>query len=61
MKMEDNTPTTKNLNSIAVNAIFSQVFNTYPSQEATGAHGKMLFERGYTIFGERATSLMFKE
>ena len=46
MKMKYNMTTTNNLNSIAVNVIFSKVFNMYPSQEAPGAHKKMSFGRG---------------
>ena len=61
MNMEDKITTTKNLNIIDVRSIFSQVLNMDSIQEAPGAHGKMLFERGYKMFGNRATSVMFKE
>ena len=61
MKMEDKITTTKNLNSIAVNDIFSQVLKTDPAQEAPGAHEKMSFERGYKMFGDRETAVMFKQ
>ena len=60
MKMEDNVSTTKNLESISVNTIFYQVLKTDPTQEAPGAHKKMLFKRGYKIFGKRAIAVMFK-
>ena len=60
MKMEDKMTTTKKLNSISVNTIFSQVLNMDPVQEAPGAHNKMLFERGYNIFGKREIAVMFK-
>ena len=53
MKMEDKMTTTKNLNSIYVNAIFSQVFKTDPKQEYPVAHRKMSLERGYNMFGKR--------
>ena len=45
MKIEDNMTTTKNLNSIAMNAMFSQVLNMDPAQEVPGAHEQMSFER----------------
>ena len=53
--------TTKNLNSFAVYAIFSWVFKMDPTQEAPGAHKKMLFERVYKMFGEKAIAVIFKE
>ena len=52
--------TTKNLNSFAVYAIFSWVFKMDPTQEAPGAHKKMLFKRGYKIFGKREIAVTFK-
>ena len=61
MKMEDNMTTARNLDSIAVNAIFDQVLKTDPTQEATGSHKKMLYERGYKMFGESEIEVMFKE
>ena len=38
MNMEDNMTTTKNLNSIAVRAIFDQVLKMDPKQKAPGAY-----------------------
>ena len=61
MKMEHKITTTKNMNSIAVNAIFSQVFNTDPVQEAPLAHGKMSFEWGYNMIDESTISIMIKK
>ena len=50
MNLKDKMKTTKNLNSIALNAIFAQVFKTDPTQEAPGAHKQMLFEGGDNMF-----------
>ena len=61
MKIEDKMMTNKNLKSIAVNAIFAQILNTYPVQEAPGENGKFSFEKGYKMFDEREISIMFKE
>ena len=59
--MEDKLTITKNLNSIAVNAIFSFVLKTDPMQEAPGVHKKMLFKRSYKIFFKRSIAVIFKE
>ena len=53
--------TTNNPSSFSVNAIFAQVLKTDPEQEDIGAHEKMLFERGFNMFGEREISIMVKE
>ena len=53
--------TTKNLNSIAVNDIFSQVVKTDPIQEAPREHGQMSFERVYKMFEERSIAVSFKD
>ena len=60
MKMEDNMMTTKNLESIDVNAIFAQLLKTDPAQEAPGAHKKTMFKMGYKIFGKREIAVTFK-
>ena len=45
-KVENKMTTTNNPKSIAVNAIFSQVLKTDPTQEAPGAHEQMTFGGG---------------
>ena len=60
MKIEDKITTTKNLNSIAVKAIFSWVLKTDPIQEAPRAHKQISFKRGHKMFGESEIAVMFK-
>ena len=61
MNIEDNMTTTNSLKSISVNAIFAQVLKTDLTQEAPEAHKKIMFERGYKMFGEREIVVMVKE
>ena len=60
MKMEDNMMTTKNLNSIAMNAIFSKVLKTDPNQEAPGDYEQMPLRRGYKMCDERTILVIDK-
>ena len=61
VEMGSKMKTTKNLNTIAVHDVFTQVLQTESAPEAPGLHEQISFERVYKIFNDRSVAGMFKE